>query len=539
MKKLIDFFSNNVFSEKIVYFWPVILLSSILIFSAIFRFSWDISSQVVLHIIVLIFLFVILNYYKIELSLKNEGLWLLFFLAALLSAYKSTELSNVRNELFNLFDCLIIGYIASLIPLRIRKKLFYVPVFIGLWLSIILLFYFFKNPANFFVSDKIPYEFLINPNVLAGYLIICLPLSFIFWDKAYPKKDNYSHILLFILIFIGIILTKSRTAILISFFVSGFYLFKYNKEFMKYYKILLIPSLMLLSLFIYLLFSVKGHFFHRISWWHAAVNMFADNFINGVGWGNFGNLYLVYRPSLSLNSLYAHNIFLQMLAEIGLIGTMSFVLIVLRPFQKNIMENNPLNKYLLMAVGCFILYNLFNYSFYIPAIAILFWICIGSTVKNSFTLRSKPILKPWILLILVLVFTYPYTQIFSANVHFQNGIFYMKKEDLQRSSVEMQKSILRDPLPSKYHNKLSEIYFRMFSLDKTKVKVLDKSIDAQKKSIERYSYNAKYWSDLSWLYWISKNKKAAVRSIKTAMEYDTYNQKYPKTLKFFTQKRND
>lgn len=62
----------------------------------------------------------------------------------------------------------------------------------------------------------------------------------------------------------------------------------------------------------------------RLSVWSAAVMLFLDHPVLGVGYGNYRALYANYIPSAIPGKLDAHSIYFQMLAEMGIIGFVFF-----------------------------------------------------------------------------------------------------------------------------------------------------------------------------------------------------------------------
>src|SRR5690606_33276668 len=68
----------------------------------------------------------------------------------------------------------------------------------------------------------------------------------------------------------------------------------------------------------------------RLYIWSAAVRMIAENPLTGVGGGNFPFVYADYRPEGDRRTTvsFAHNLFLHVLAEYGVIGLVPFALMI-------------------------------------------------------------------------------------------------------------------------------------------------------------------------------------------------------------------
>ncbi|MCX5781601.1 MAG: hypothetical protein NT145_02695, partial [Elusimicrobia bacterium] len=161
----------------------LIFFSIILVFSPILRFSWDFATQCVFHVLILSAFLISINYYKIPFTFKREGTALLFFFSALLPLIGAPELAQVRNELLVLLDSLILAYLVRFLSDEQKKQLFKIPILAGFCLSLILLFYFLKAPQNYFTGGMLQYEYLINPNIIAGYLLLSFLLAFSYWDN--------------------------------------------------------------------------------------------------------------------------------------------------------------------------------------------------------------------------------------------------------------------------------------------------------------------------------------------------------------------
>lgn len=66
----------------------------------------------------------------------------------------------------------------------------------------------------------------------------------------------------------------------------------------------------------------------RLALWGTAGVMFLQHPVLGVGYGNYRSLYNDYLPGVTPNQLDSHNLYLQFLAETGIIGFVAFFLIV-------------------------------------------------------------------------------------------------------------------------------------------------------------------------------------------------------------------
>lgn len=499
-----------------------IALGFVLAVSPLLRFSWDIAPQTLLHIIIIASFLVTVNYYQPSFSSIHK-LFLVFFTVAIASFIPGIEKSNIRNELLVLADALLASYLFSLLEIEQRKKLLLAPVLIGLLFSVMMLFSFMQNPMSYLNGEWISRDFIVNPNVMGGYLALCLPLSFIFWNKT------KSAALLSILIFFGILLTKSRTAIIVSTAVFIVLLLRNNKAHIRkiYYAI---PAF---SVILFCLIFAKwgqNSLLDRIHWWQSALAMFIDKPLTGIGWGNFANNYLFYRKFAGINTLYAHNMFFQIAAETGIAGIGSFIAITYLFYRTRHAGENQINPILRLAATGFLAVNFFDYSFHIPAIMILFFICVSSVLpENKLNKRNKPLIPGVIIAPVFLTACYFLTMPLLGSIYHQHGIYYMKHERFDDAETALNKSLQFDSLPSATYARLAEVRVRRYQVSGDPENITN-ALSTQKAAIERFPSNAVYWSDIGWLYRVLGDKENALNSAQNAVRYDSFNKRYAQIL---------
>jgi len=109
--------------------------------------------------------------------------------------------------------------------------------------------------------------------------------------------------------------------------------------------------------------------FMRLDYWREAFDMALIHPLTGAGLGNF-NL-----P----NSRYAHNILLQLWVEMGIIGLISFLWLVVTVFILGMRSKINLNwKPALFAASLiFLLHNLVDFSFFLPETVSAWWVIMG------------------------------------------------------------------------------------------------------------------------------------------------------------------
>lgn len=111
----------------------------------------------------------------------------------------------------------------------------------------------------------------------------------------------------------------------------------------------------------------------RLNYWQTAIAVIKDHPILGIGPGNFQEVFLKYKIGLSTNTRYAHNIFLQLWAETGILGLLGMVSLIVAAVTKNTVKS----KYLLLAGLSFIFHNLIDLTYFIPEAGLFWWIVIS------------------------------------------------------------------------------------------------------------------------------------------------------------------
>ena len=124
-------------------------------------------------------------------------------------------------------------------------------------------------------------------------------------------------------------------------------------------------------------------FTDRIPIWSAAIGMFVQHPVFGVGLNNFTNYLPSYDPSLDVNQ--AHDLVLNIAAERGLIGLITFSIFLVWLFRTSIRAVRwaPDPSYRVLAAGvtasfaAFLADSLFDVAYYDYKILLLFWLLVG------------------------------------------------------------------------------------------------------------------------------------------------------------------
>lgn len=248
-----------------------------------------------------------------------------------------------------------------------------------------------------------------NPNSLGGWLTVMFPLALCLcairddiWSKIFVK--NMMRALTCLLAFC-LVMTYSRGAwmgaVLAIFFIG---IFKKNKSL-----IIIVPILILLPFIIppyikrHILsllqltvsFSIKGRIESitsfvepiRVNLWREAMAIIKDFPFFGCGLNTYSVVAPAYKISVE-GGIYPHNSYLQMAAEMGLVGLTAFVCMVLTLFlfsldnltkMKNGFYDNVLIG-LLAGLFAFLIHSFFDVNFYMLQLSTMMWFIMGLIV---------------------------------------------------------------------------------------------------------------------------------------------------------------
>ncbi|NLM34412.1 MAG: O-antigen ligase family protein [Clostridiales bacterium] len=169
-----------------------------------------------------------------------------------------------------------------------------------------------------------------NPNIYGGYLVVLFfPLFFLMLDERNIKKKLF-YILELVMIFLSVIFTGSRNALLAiglgGAFISVFYIRK-----LLY---VLIPAFIVLLQTPFVKERISTGDAGRSQIYKIAWHVFRDHPIIGVAIGNFESVFKDYYlryPQYHYNPdiYHTHNIYLKFLSELGIVGFIPFILLMI------------------------------------------------------------------------------------------------------------------------------------------------------------------------------------------------------------------
>lgn len=134
----------------------------------------------------------------------------------------------------------------------------------------------------------------------------------------------------------------------------------------------------------------------RLHYWRGAVQIFSFRPIEGVGTGNFKALYPKYQQRVISASSDAHNYYLQTLAELGLIGLLlliGVIVFIIRNFIRT--QPRPLDKVIFIAWSGLLIHAGVDFDLRYPAILFLLALLTGLLLPAGPKNRSYHLKPVW------------------------------------------------------------------------------------------------------------------------------------------------
>jgi putative inorganic carbon (HCO3(-)) transporter len=342
---------------------------------------------------------VLLQEYRIVRTPLNAPIF--FFFAA--SALSVINTSNVGESLEALFFklgeyILLFFVVVETLDSKVKlKKLFIalsiIAVLVGMSAVLQpLTRYDFLRWRPCLIGGKVAGPFSM-PNELAGWVITLLP---VWLAMLFYKVDRRAFKLcigtIIILLLTALLMTKVRGAYLA--FAGALIFTTWIKRkglrtgLMTMATLLIVMLIVNAILMFYFHGLTEASVYDRLWWWKTAWQMIQEHPLIGVGVNNFHSVYTHYNVNVNSNPAYAHNCYLQMTAEVGILGFGAFVWILVALFAYLFKKWLPIQDgfYGHMILGltggivAMLLHSVVDTNLYSLQLAALLWFMIGAVV---------------------------------------------------------------------------------------------------------------------------------------------------------------
>ncbi|MCX5698316.1 MAG: O-antigen ligase family protein [Candidatus Omnitrophica bacterium] len=320
--------------------------------------------------------------------------FILFCLALFVSVIFSQNKLNSLAQLYQYLSGLSLFLFAASLSEKDKLLTMQTVILAGLVISFLAIYQYlfgFKHVLDYLSTNKLSFPFILDylgrkrvffpflaPGALGGYLAMIALLSL----------TNKNRTWLVMLVFPALLLTKSLSVFLSLFCVLIIYFGVQGK--LKKRNILLLAGLFLLIVVMVIGRSAtqKGYLhpafsaIMRLNYWQESLSVIKAHPFVGIGLGNF-NLQ---------NSRYAHNSYLQIWAEMGILGLCSFIWIVAVVFKvcfKNLTQSLYPRQTagLLAASAVFLTHNFLDFTFFLPEISLIWWVILGLAIAKNKTIE--------------------------------------------------------------------------------------------------------------------------------------------------------
>lgn len=473
------------------------------------------------------------------------------------SVYFFSKITTFFLFFFNLFLLLRNGLLET-------KQLFKSLIFFGIVCVLITVFAFINksiNGQNLFRQVDLISGTFGNKNLLSSILYCSLPFYFIGLKYSKNYKRLCASAILLSLFFLVTLRSRSVLIALIIFLGLNFIRYKYRVLSKKIFVSIL--CLFLLGSSIYFSFSFgkknvlssvfSNQYFNRITdnktfdtrvlFWNNSLKIIEDNFIFGVGGGNWG----IHFPKYGLSNFSndeiingkvivdnPHNDFLKIFCEIGIFGFLFFVTIFIinlyYSFTLYTKANSNVEKDKYFIIFSFIIGYLFICFFDFPSnriehqlLLLSLFSILSYEYKLQFENNQKKISKTMILIASLIIITFTST-ITLLRLNSEKHIFLLQQAKLSQNWNEVIKE-----------SELAENYF--FKIDSKTMplnwykatayfhlKKYEESLIEYKKAINFNPNNISILNDLGTNYFVlsqlDKSKDYYLKALKISPKYE-------------------
>lgn len=531
------------FDSRAIFYLAAILLGALYCLAWIWGgFEYNRAGPGLLFLLFyVVALFSVYHLYNVRASLDSLILFLSYFAIFLLTANLITTETSLRSGFITLVTA---GTILS---------------FYGIYQYLFGFRYLRELVSTQQIDISTPnrvFAIFTSPNVFAGLLVMLIPLALTLFLTAGARPGKFLSGLAVVSMVESVFLTASRggllsLGLLVGILLLGFWKIKELKLFLinfAFFGLLTGLTHLLLNRIaadlaagtIHKALEVTGAVSSaagRFDLWQGTLNMIRSFPFIGSGIGTFAGLYPRFQAG-SIYSKFAHNTYLQITAETGIVGGLLFLAIIgylwwkpLRTFLNSAGRHQLYSLALFSALSVAVLRNLVDYDCLIPAAGMTFWFLAGLTFSPALAGlgRDRKIvsLKSWsertkvyaslavsavAVLLLVLVIL-----AFTGYLYREQASRDFKKRRYAAAAETLEKAVSFDPLAAQYRHELALNYQLIWNASGGANWIpLFKAIESEKKAVALEPEWAGFHKQLGILYSLSGENVLALKELKLA-----------------------
>ncbi|MFC1806774.1 O-antigen ligase family protein [Candidatus Omnitrophota bacterium] len=444
---------------------------------------------------------------------------LLFVTAALISLFYSVDRNLTLRSLICLLSNISVFYMLLGVLNTKKRIMFFLAFLIGLSLSVSILglvhYFFIYNLILTEFSSLIPSEVVRNflqigrissvfgwPNLLAGFLMLYVPVAFVFCFFTQNRRERLYVGLIAAILSLTMLFTYSIAGLFslaTAIFISAF-LYKRCKNRDGSNKSVgkgkaFIAAIVLLLILVSIIASKRFNIFtlssfqSRAIYLRSVLMMIKTHPVLGYGLNTFQIVNPNFITSSAGYAAHAHNSYLQIWAETGIVGFISFILFVSAIVKSAIhgLRHCRERKDALVLIGifcgalAFLIHNIFSFTLFVPRTAIFWWVSLAlifAWIKQMYPVDDKrPVTKnkrlqqlgsALVRLILAISAIF-FVRLFLADIYFYNGLNSAKQNNISNSILNFSRANIANPTDGKIHTVMGKTYLNLYNVKRRRV----------------------------------------------------------------------
>jgi len=402
------------------------------------------------------------------------------------------------------------------------------------------------------------------PTICAGFLILIIPLSFTQIFLADSRQQKWYTIsvtfILMVAMFFTYTITSSVSLIAAALISLLFFINKIrdrgNISIAPRTKLLILSFICVLIACLFFIISKRVNIFtttsfqSRLMYLRSVLMIIKNHPLLGTGFNTFKVINTAFISASIGYSSYAHNSYLQLWSESGVMG-FAFLLFILYNVISNMRnrlkssvdrKDAILSAGILCSVLAFCVDNLFNFTMLLPDTSLFWWIFLaicfsfslqGSKIKYEAHTPSNLYANRLIVLfiILVLFFNAIYLiRIYKADSYLKSAVISLKNSALDRSLSSLSKARKENPADGRIYTTEGIAYLKIYKSNRDP-RALELARSRFKKAIELRPTVASNYASLGKVSAVLGDKDKAKAYYQKAYKLAPYNKNYKELAK--------